>query len=477
MTFVYRIRRLFFVISAAVVFACCGRIGFESRELDDDSWSATESVEQSDTTPFHDTESNTDELQDTSDESGTDAAADECPDDNEKLQAGICGCGFPDTDRDGDGTPDCVDNCPDDAQKTEPGVCGCGNSDINGNGICEQWTLLNWGYRKALLLDTTALQGSHDDFPVLIHIQNDSSLSSYTRSDGHDIRFVSEEGDILEHQTETYLSEKGSLLAWVKLPRIDAGGDALIFLYYGNDSATSDPSITTVWSNRYLAVWHLGESGIADEFFDSSGNRHNARGGAGDPNLSPSRAAGKIGDGQDGDGIDDFIATPIQLSGQSEFTLTGWFLVRQTQNLPRPGLFGQNNALEIGFYWPDRLNVWTPSIETICPEKGIVSACTGEFGLNVWTHIAIVFNGVNATLYINGEAKHVVIAPNIGSSGAMFNLMGRVFDNTGNHLDGIIDEVRLANTARSASWIAAQYAIQSEPARFYTLGPEQTIRR
>jgi len=59
---------------------------------------------------------------------------DQCPNDPDKLLPGICGCGVPDVDTDGDGTADCIDGCPDDPDKTEPGVCGCGVSDVDSDG-------------------------------------------------------------------------------------------------------------------------------------------------------------------------------------------------------------------------------------------------------------------------------------------------------------------------------------------------------
>ena len=59
-------------------------------------------------------------------------------------------------DTDGDGTPDTVDNCPDDPDKTEPGLSGCGNPEDTGgktnvpvlNGI---WLLLS-GLSGVLIL-------------------------------------------------------------------------------------------------------------------------------------------------------------------------------------------------------------------------------------------------------------------------------------------------------------------------------------
>jgi hypothetical protein len=49
-----------------------------------------------------------------------------CSGDPAKSEPGICGCGIPDDDFDGDGTPDCLDRCPDNAGRTEPvGACGC----------------------------------------------------------------------------------------------------------------------------------------------------------------------------------------------------------------------------------------------------------------------------------------------------------------------------------------------------------------
>ncbi|HOW73249.1 MAG TPA: thrombospondin type 3 repeat-containing protein [Phycisphaerae bacterium] len=62
------------------------------------------------------------------------APFDGCPSDPNKMAPGLCGCGVPDTDTDGDGTPDCHDGCPNDANKTAPVNCGCGTPDTDTDG-------------------------------------------------------------------------------------------------------------------------------------------------------------------------------------------------------------------------------------------------------------------------------------------------------------------------------------------------------
>ena len=61
-----------------------------------------------------------------SDCDGTPDGQDGCPNDADKIQEGICGCGSPDIDTDQDQVLDCNDQCPQDPDKIEPENCGCG---------------------------------------------------------------------------------------------------------------------------------------------------------------------------------------------------------------------------------------------------------------------------------------------------------------------------------------------------------------
>ncbi|MFQ5463054.1 MAG: hypothetical protein ACE5E5_10575 [Phycisphaerae bacterium] len=70
---------------------------------------------------------------------GGDGNGDTCPSDPNKTVPGLCGCGVPDIDSDGDGLLDCNEGCPNDPNKSAPGACGCGIPDIDsdGNGVLD----------------------------------------------------------------------------------------------------------------------------------------------------------------------------------------------------------------------------------------------------------------------------------------------------------------------------------------------------
>jgi hypothetical protein len=69
-------------------------------------------------------------------------SVDNCPDDPNKTEAGICGCGIPDTDTDADGIPDCNDNCPLVANEAQADGDGDGVGDAcDSVAICADITI------------------------------------------------------------------------------------------------------------------------------------------------------------------------------------------------------------------------------------------------------------------------------------------------------------------------------------------------
>jgi hypothetical protein len=82
------------------------------------------------------------------------AMVDNCPMDPAKTQPGICGCGTPDDDFDGDDALDCIEDCPDNPDRTIPdGPCGC--SSLADVAACQS---LRDGLRNLYTFDGSGVQ-------------------------------------------------------------------------------------------------------------------------------------------------------------------------------------------------------------------------------------------------------------------------------------------------------------------------------
>jgi hypothetical protein len=346
---------------------------------------------------------------------------------------------------------------------------------LSASGLCTQgWPLDldSSSYRKQIKIPATQPETVLSDFPLLIKLV-DSDLSDKALDSGFDIAFSDGDGGLLEHELEHFDAATGELVAWVKIPTLDTSTDTELFMYYGGPSTSADTSVSTVWSNGFYAVWHLYQAGLgnAGEFLDSSGSGNDATGGAGAASDTPSPVASPLGRGQDFDGVNDYIASPIDLSDRTSLTLSLWAHLRQDDNTGTPGLAGQDNVLEMGFFWDDRINLWSAAMTVNCPGKGLLSLCTDEYVLNTWFHLVVVYDGSELALFVDGLEKHRVPLTSLGSAASTFSIGGKVFSANGGNLDGTIDEIRLTSVPRSAAWIALEYANQSDPSSFYIVGP------
>jgi len=144
---------------------------------------------------------------------------------------------------------------------------------------------VEWPFRKEITIDSTKVSGDLTDFPVLVHLNNDSDLAEHAQASGDDIKFEDGNGNQLSHEIESYNSSTGTLWAHVRVPSLSSTSDTTIFIYYGNADASNQESIEEVWSNGYQAVYHLDESasgtGNTDVYKDSTANDHH-----GDDNVS-----------------------------------------------------------------------------------------------------------------------------------------------------------------------------------------------
>ena len=354
-----------------------------------------------------------------------------------------------------------------------PIVSGSGGSGGSGGGGTTTpdypWYDCTWGYRKNITIDHTKVSGTQADFPVLISLASDSDLSSKAQPDGDDIVFTSADGTAkLSHEIESYSA--GTLVAWVKVPSVSSATDTTIIMYYGNSGALSQQDKNGVWDANYKGVWHLGENpaGTAPQMKDSTSNTNH--GSSAGSMTAGDQVAGKVDGSLDYDGINDQVTVPYKanLDITGSITIEAWVKTSGNGNvLSRisPSTYDGYIMAVGGAPLNNKIDYWTDN-------NGWVNGNT-NVNDNSLHHIVVVQSGTTASFYRDGVPDGSVTT-NTRTGNYAGELWIGYTDNTGctGTYSGILDEVRLSSTARSAQWIATEFANQDSPSTFSTLGTE-----
>ena len=123
----------------------------------------------------------------------------------------------------------------------------------SSSALATGWYNSSWLYRKKITIDHTEVGSTgapHGNFPVLVNLSSDADLSANARADGYDILFTSSDGTTkLNHERESYTSGTGALIAWVQIPSLSASADTVLYMYYGNASATDQQNVNGTWNS------------------------------------------------------------------------------------------------------------------------------------------------------------------------------------------------------------------------------------
>src|SRR5581483_4273918 len=93
---------------------------------------------------------------------------------------------------------------------------------------------------------------------------------------------------------------------------------------------------------------------------------------------------------------------------------------------------------------------------------------------NQWTHITAVYDGVHASLYLNGSVAAVIPASGQIITATTDLQLGHDAVNTSRYFNGLIDEASLYNTALSAAQIQAIYNAHAAGKCFTQAAPATT---
>jgi hypothetical protein len=239
-------------------------------------------------------------------------------------------------------------------------------------------------------------------------------------------------------------------------------------MYYGNSCiSSSTENKTDVWDSNYKGVWHLKENGAP--YSDSTSNGNNSNGG-----TYPTDATGAVAEAQDFNGSSTYINVPssASLDIYDNKTIEVWIYPR---SFDAPG--GVDRRIVIKRI--DDSNCYQLTTNSYNNNAfafghlryGSENTVFGGSNLsaNMWYHVVGIWNG-SSTIYLNGQPANS--GNGLWYTGTSSDL--RIGNRTGEvgFSNGIIDEVRISNIARSADWIKTEYNNQNSPSDFYALGTE-----
>jgi hypothetical protein len=363
-----------------------------------------------------------------------------------------------------------------------------------------------FGYRRQITVGNamtpTSCTSDLSSFPILVSIANDASLKTATNgghvahANGYDIIFRALDGKTqLDHEIESYDGSTGTLVAWVRIPTLVYNADTTIYMYYGNAGITSPTAYAAgVWSNGYVGVWHLKESGngTAGEYKDSSQYGNDGQGGRGNSSYVPKQTGGQIGFGQQFDNLVDGKYDLVDVGNGSalnitgnQITLEGW--VRHNLSAPyahESWGFVNRKGWDYGYRLLMQTSGYGCAPLCVHFDLGEGSNFLGTATLltaGSWHHVVGTYDGSLMRVFIdsvqdaNTLAKNTALTAPPPPEDHVWIGHGDQPTDVGwsSEWVGQIDEVRISNVGRSDCWIAAEYNNQSAPASYVVPGAEQ----
>jgi hypothetical protein len=313
------------------------------------------------------------------------------------------------------------------------------------------WYNGDWLYRRKITIDHTKVPSDQTDFPVLISKQD--AVFTKARIDGNDFLFTDSTGmAILPYEIENFTQNGPTVFAWVKIPALSSTTDTVIYMYYGNPgSSTSRQSPAGVWTNGYRGVWHLSENpaGTAPQMKDSTTPSEN--GTSSGSMTSGDQVPGFISGSLDFDGSNDVITTGDAAGSPSAITVSAWIKHDTLPSARQRYVTVDNEIAAIRHDGVSSVGQLHFYIKTSGTTRSL--RVNGALATGAWYYVVGTWDGTTQNLYKNGG---LVAGPQV-PGGTLDATTGVDISSPTEPMDGLLDEVRVSNIARSQDWITTEY--------------------
>jgi len=328
---------------------------------------------------------------------------------------------------------------------------------------------------RRMISNNFACTGDLTNFPLLVHISNDSGIKTQVSNNGYNILFTDITGtNKLDHEIEYVNTNDGEIFAWVRIPVLSASAadSNVIYMYYDKYKTENYQNKTGVWNNDYRGVWHL------HDYNDSTIHGNN-----GTPRAANSATSNSA---------DAIIYKSTYFCGQSNTDSGIAFGLNacpgnpeaQTVSLwiktPNPGhtvmYLSKIDYNDDGEYHAIRNDNRMQVTKSTNVSTSSVTSPVGYITYDTWINLAIVMDLQNIEWYTNG----IFVGTTALGNGWLSNIsqtmiLGDYYGSGWYELsNAYIDEYRHSYVKHSANWIKTSYSNQRFFDDFRTVFPLET---
>lgn len=335
------------------------------------------------------------------------------------------------------------------------------------------------GYRKAITLDTTAsganVTSDVDKYPLAVQLDATNFDFSQAQPMGTDVHFEKMDGTALPHSIEHWDAAGKTAALWVKLDKVvgNMAGQAIRMVWgVPGAAATADSKAVFSTADGFYGVWHLDEDGNTTAGGYKDASAHEAHG-TGVNMIAGSRVAARIGKGIDLDNPSgQNTARWVRVDGEKAtafnpgppITVSVWALAHSYPITSYETIMSKGDTS-----WSlQRVTYDTGTGYQSCLLAGGQPGyhfCIYDFPkqplvTEQWLHFMLVLDEPNMTLYINGTLNKQGSGTGWNQGAHPLGIGNQTQFDGRRQWDGTLDEARVMQAARSASWAKLDFETQ-----------------
>jgi len=320
--------------------------------------------------------------------------------------------------------------------------------------VVQAWWSPDWTQRKEISVNTTAtgvnLSAPVTEPTLLLRLhQGNFPQFLNIRDGGADFRVVAgDDNTPLKYHVERFDPITEIALLWVKLPAVNPQSPAeKLYLYFANGAAVKGDEAGASFDPATVAAYHFGET--AGLPVDSTAYATPVASGETIPNP-----ASIIGGGISLPGTQPLTLTDngaLAHDPAQGYTISTW--------LRLPALPTETAYLVDRQTGANRLSLLLNGGSLIARFDGAEAAAGVPLAPASWAHVALVVTATELQIFVNGALAGSTPVTPTAMSGAIS--IGGGVDGAG-LLAADLDELRIANVARSADWLAFEAGVGGE---------------